>query len=74
MIFLFFLEIFDYFKRNQSQKQTSNFHYIDPNLLTVTQSKPSNNFFNKFDQWLEYLHEPSIDISIRHVNINYNYM
>jgi len=47
---------------------------MDPNLLPITQTLPSNNFFTKFDQWLEYLHDPFLNISIRHFDLQYKSM
>ncbi|UJR27464.1 hypothetical protein I4U23_008751 [Adineta vaga] len=55
----------------QEQQRISNFRYVDPNLLSVTPPTQSNNFFNKFDQWLEFLHNPFLNISIQYFDIQY---
>ncbi|CAF1319950.1 unnamed protein product [Adineta steineri] len=58
-------------KQQQQPQRTSNFRYIDSNLLSMTQPTHSNNLFTKFDQWLEFLHDPFLSISVRHFDLQY---
>lgn len=72
----YFLELFNYFKQFQtnktiSQRRTSNFRYIDSSLLPTSNPILSNNILNKFDEFIEYLHEPFLNLSIRHFHCKY---
>lgn len=71
----FLVELFDYYGRKQAQvksrERTSSFRYIDPNFLTTTPSASSNQFLAIFDQWLEYLDNPFLNLSIENFDLTY---
>ncbi|CAF0826292.1 unnamed protein product [Rotaria sp. Silwood1] len=71
-------KLFDYLKQKQThstvqqyQRETSNFLYEDPNLLSITQTTHSNNLLIKFDQWVEFFYDPFINICIRQIDLQY---
>ena len=64
----FVLDLITYLK----QQRVSNVHHGDSNLISETQPIQPHN--SKFDRWLEYLHDPSVNISIQHFNIYYTTM
>lgn len=74
-ICVFCVELFDSYQHKQVQvkspKSTSNFRYIDPNFLSTTSSASSNPFFTKLDQWLEYLDNPFLNLSIENFDFTY---
>ena len=74
-LLLFPTEIFEYLKNKQtptvSKQRTSNFRYVDQKLVEANEAPQSKNFFTKFDQWLDFLRDPYLDISIRHVDLHY---
>ncbi|CAF0759960.1 unnamed protein product [Adineta ricciae] len=56
----------------KQQQRVSHFHSVDSNLISETQSIQTNNISNsKFDQWVAYLRDPFVNISIQHFDIHY---
>ncbi|CAF1097053.1 unnamed protein product, partial [Rotaria sordida] len=71
-------KLFDYLKQKQTNsvllqypEETSNSRYEDSNLLSITQTTPSNNLLTKFDQLVEFLHDPLVNICIRQIDLQY---
>ena len=68
----FLLELFDYLKQNKTnsillKQQISDVYSTDSNLL----STQSNNLFSKLHRWIEFLHDPIFNITIRCINLKY---
>ena len=67
----FVLDLIGYLK----QQRVSNLHSVDSNLISESQPIQSNNIpSSTFDQWVEYLRDPFVNVSIQHFDIHYTTM